>query len=150
MAAGITDHGWTVQELLSFHVPPPRWTPPKQRGRPSHALKRLIERWCGDHGSMGSYPTSDDHHPFFLGFAKDTHDLMEVLAQCLGVKMGHDCIEDAGCAIWHSPNDVEQDPVRIPVIPATQSGAKRRCMTDSEALLIGTKWLRLKFLRFCS
>jgi transposase-like protein len=50
MAAGITDHGWTVQELLSFHVPPSRWTPPTQRGRPSHALKRLIERWCGDHG----------------------------------------------------------------------------------------------------
>ncbi len=50
MAAGITDHGWTVQELLSFHVPPPRWTPPAQRGRPSHALKRLIERWCRDHG----------------------------------------------------------------------------------------------------
>jgi transposase-like protein/IS1 family transposase len=50
MAAGITDHGWTVQELLSFQVPPPRWTPPKQRGRPSHAFKRLLERWCGDHG----------------------------------------------------------------------------------------------------
>ena len=50
MAAGITDHGWSVRELLSFHVPPPRWTPPTQRGRPSHALKRLIERWCGDHG----------------------------------------------------------------------------------------------------
>jgi transposase-like protein len=50
MATGITDHSWTVQELLSFHVPPPRWTPPKQRGRPTHVLKRLIERWCGDHG----------------------------------------------------------------------------------------------------
>jgi transposase-like protein len=50
MAASITDHGWSVRELLSFHVPPPRWTPPTQRGRPSHALKRLIERWCGDHG----------------------------------------------------------------------------------------------------
>ena len=50
MAAGITDHCWTVRELLSFHVPPPRWTPPKQRGRPSQALKRLIERWCKDHG----------------------------------------------------------------------------------------------------
>ena len=46
MAAGITDHCWTMQEFLSFHVPPPRWTPPKQRGRPSHALKRLVERWC--------------------------------------------------------------------------------------------------------
>jgi hypothetical protein len=50
MAAGITEHCWTVQELLSFPVPPPRWTPPKQRGRPSHALKRLVARWCGDHG----------------------------------------------------------------------------------------------------
>ena len=50
MAAGITDHCWTVQELLSFHVPPSRWTPPKQRGRPSHVLKRLIARWCRDHG----------------------------------------------------------------------------------------------------
>jgi hypothetical protein len=49
MAAGMTDHGWTVQELLSFPVPPPPWTPPKQRGRPAQALKRLIERWCGDH-----------------------------------------------------------------------------------------------------
>src|SRR5437867_5791599 len=28
MAAGITDHCWTVRELLAFHVPPPRWTPP--------------------------------------------------------------------------------------------------------------------------
>ncbi len=35
MAAGITEHCWTVQELLSFHVSPPRWTPPKQRSRPS-------------------------------------------------------------------------------------------------------------------
>jgi transposase-like protein len=50
MAAGSTDHGWTVQELRSFPVPPPRWTPPTQRGRPSHALKRLIAQWCGDHG----------------------------------------------------------------------------------------------------
>jgi transposase-like protein len=50
MAAGITDHGWTMHELLSFHVPLSPWSPPKQRGRPSQALKRLIERWCGDHG----------------------------------------------------------------------------------------------------
>jgi transposase-like protein len=50
MAAGSTDHCWSVRELLSCHVPPPRSTPPTQRGRPSHALKRLIERWCGDHG----------------------------------------------------------------------------------------------------
>ena len=46
MAAGITDHCWTVQELLSFHVPPPRWAPPSRRGRRSQALQYLIERWC--------------------------------------------------------------------------------------------------------
>jgi len=28
MAAGITDHGWTLHELLSCHVPLPRWAPP--------------------------------------------------------------------------------------------------------------------------
>ena len=50
MAAGITDHCWSGHELLTYRVPPPPWTPPKQRGRPSQALKRLIERWCGDHG----------------------------------------------------------------------------------------------------
>jgi transposase-like protein len=46
IAAGITDHCWTMLELLAFHVPPPRWTPPKRRGRPSRALQRLIARWC--------------------------------------------------------------------------------------------------------
>jgi transposase-like protein len=46
MAAGITDHGWSVRELLSFHVPPPRWTPPKRRGRPSRVLQLLVKRWC--------------------------------------------------------------------------------------------------------
>jgi len=46
MAAGITNHCWTIRELLEFHVPPPRWTPPQRRGRPSHTLKRLMARWC--------------------------------------------------------------------------------------------------------
>ena len=46
MAAGITDHGWTMHALLSFHVPLSRWAPPKRRGRPSRTLQRLIERWC--------------------------------------------------------------------------------------------------------
>jgi len=46
MAAGLTDHQWTVDELLRYRVPPPRWTPPKRRGRPSNELLRLIEKWC--------------------------------------------------------------------------------------------------------
>ena len=44
MAAGITAHCWSVRALLSFHVPPPCWTPPTQRGRPSRVFKRLIAR----------------------------------------------------------------------------------------------------------
>jgi len=46
MAAGITDHCWTIRELLSFHVPLSHWAPPKRRGRPSRTLQGLIERWC--------------------------------------------------------------------------------------------------------
>lgn len=46
MAAGITDHPWSVKELLSYRVPPPRWKPPKRRGRVSHAMKLTMARWC--------------------------------------------------------------------------------------------------------
>jgi transposase-like protein len=46
MAASLTDHRWSVHELLAFHVPLPRWTPPKRRGRPSKATQALVARWC--------------------------------------------------------------------------------------------------------
>jgi len=46
IAAGITDHLWSVRELLSFRVPPPPWRPPKRRGRPSNATKALVAQWC--------------------------------------------------------------------------------------------------------
>jgi hypothetical protein len=46
MAAGITDHRWNVKELLSYRVPPPKWQPPKRRGRMSHELKLKIMQWC--------------------------------------------------------------------------------------------------------
>jgi hypothetical protein len=46
MAAGVTDHRWTVQELFTHHVPPSRWAPPKRRGRPSKGSKQLIQQWC--------------------------------------------------------------------------------------------------------
>jgi len=46
-AAAITDHRWTVREVLSFHVAPPPWRPPKRRGRPSKATKLLlVARGC--------------------------------------------------------------------------------------------------------
>jgi IS1 family transposase len=34
MAAGLTDHIWSVAELLSYKVAPPPYIPPKRRGRP--------------------------------------------------------------------------------------------------------------------
>lgn len=46
MAASLTDHCWSVKELLSYRVPLPGWQPPKHRGRPSAADKTLIARWC--------------------------------------------------------------------------------------------------------
>jgi transposase-like protein len=46
MATGITDHCWSVRELLSYQVPPAKWTPLMPRGRPSNALKAKIARWC--------------------------------------------------------------------------------------------------------
>jgi transposase-like protein len=46
MAAKLTDHCWTIPELLSYRVPPPRWVPPAKRGRPSNEQLALIERWA--------------------------------------------------------------------------------------------------------
>lgn len=34
MAAGLTDHRWTMTELLHYQVPLPAWVAPKRRGRP--------------------------------------------------------------------------------------------------------------------
>ena len=37
MAAGLTDHPWTMHELLRYQIPLPAWVPPKRRGRPPKA-----------------------------------------------------------------------------------------------------------------
>lgn len=42
LAAGLTDHRWTVEELLCFKVPPPTFIAPKKRGRPRK--KPILER----------------------------------------------------------------------------------------------------------
>lgn len=46
MAAGITDHCWSMSELLWHQIPPPPWKPPKRRGRPSKATQRLVTQWA--------------------------------------------------------------------------------------------------------
>ena len=60
-------------------------------------------------------PTAiDDQHHLFLGFAEGRHDLMEILAQCLGIKMRYDFREDFGGAILDRANDAEQHPTGHP------------------------------------
>jgi len=49
----------------------------------------------------------DDHHDLFPGFAEDRHDLMEILTQLLGIKMGHDLIENCGGPILDRADDTE-------------------------------------------
>jgi transposase-like protein len=46
IAAGLTDHRWTVEELFNFRVPPAPWTPPKQPGRRSKETLTLMQQWC--------------------------------------------------------------------------------------------------------
>ncbi len=44
MAAGLTRHVWTMQELLSYQVPLPEWVAPKRRGRPPKQPRQTVER----------------------------------------------------------------------------------------------------------
>ena len=46
IAAKLTDHRWTPAELFAFKVPPPRWKPPVQRGRPAMAMLQLAHTWA--------------------------------------------------------------------------------------------------------
>jgi transposase-like protein len=46
IASGLTNHQWTPRQLFNFRVPPPRWQPPKQRGRPSLATLQLAQQWA--------------------------------------------------------------------------------------------------------
>jgi len=41
MAAGLTDHVWSLIELLKYRVTPPPWIPPKKRGRPKSKTKPI-------------------------------------------------------------------------------------------------------------
>ena len=41
MATGLTDHIWTIEELVTFKVPPTSYVPPKRRGRPPKM--RIVE-----------------------------------------------------------------------------------------------------------
>jgi transposase-like protein len=46
MAAGISDHVWSMDELLHYRVPPARWRAPKKWGRRTKAEEALVQRWA--------------------------------------------------------------------------------------------------------
>lgn len=46
MASGLTDHIWSMWELLSYRVAPPPWVEPKRRSRSS--VKSLVDGTCPD------------------------------------------------------------------------------------------------------
>lgn len=46
IAAGLTDHAWSLDELFAFPLPISPWSPTLQRGRPSKETRQLIDRWC--------------------------------------------------------------------------------------------------------
>lgn len=52
MAAGLTDHCWTMVEFLRYAVPLPLWTPPKRRGGPRNRPRREGHY---DHASVWCY-----------------------------------------------------------------------------------------------
>jgi hypothetical protein len=51
----------------------------------------------------------DHHHHLFSRGAKDVHHLVDILTEFVGIKMGHNFIEDARGAILHRADDIEQD-----------------------------------------
>ena len=62
---------------------------------------------------MDPTATNDPHH-LLLGFAEGRHDVMEIVAQCLGINMRHDCREDLGGAILDRANDAEHHSIGHP------------------------------------
>src|SRR5437588_10403147 len=51
-----------------------------------------------------------DHHDLFADFAERRHDLRNILAQLLGIKMRDDLIKDFGCPILDGAQYAEQHP----------------------------------------
>jgi hypothetical protein len=45
LAAGLTDHRWSLEELTIIKVPLPVWKPQLGRGRPSNEMRRLMDQW---------------------------------------------------------------------------------------------------------
>ena len=44
MASGLTDHIWSIWELLSYRVAPTLWVAPKRRGRPAKQTEPSVSK----------------------------------------------------------------------------------------------------------
>ena len=51
-----------------------------------------------------------DHHHLLATRPKDAHHLMDILAVFMGIKMGHDLVDNPRGAIRHRADDVKQYP----------------------------------------
>jgi len=83
----------------------------------------------------------DDHHHLFAGCAEGRHDLMDILAQLLGITVGHDCREDCGRAILDCSHDTEQHAAGDPAPGARVHPrlAFERLFTSDVTLAQGTR-----------
>ena len=70
-------------------------------------LSRLMCQCGGKFFGPVDATAIDDHDALLVGFAKDVHDLMQIVAQSFCVTMRHDLIEDFRGAILDSPDDAE-------------------------------------------
>ena len=67
----------------------------------------MLQRGGQCAGPVHTTAIDHQHHLFSRG-AKDVPHLVEILTECVGIKMGHNCIEDARGAILHRADDIEQ------------------------------------------
>ena len=63
MAAGLTDHLWRVQEVLTYKIAPAPWVEPKQRGRPRKTVGSDPTRLKRPRGRPRIHPLADPTLP---------------------------------------------------------------------------------------
>jgi hypothetical protein len=85
-------------------------------GREEMAAQRVVVVLKGRVELVGAMDPAaiDDHHDLCAGGAESRHHLMAIRAQLLGIKVGHDCIEDFRGAILHRTDDAEPHPAGDP------------------------------------
>ena len=78
MVAGLTNHCWTMYELLCYQVPLPPWVAPKRRGRPP---KRALQPGydCGNMTTVNCGGTAPVFAPQYLPAASGNHDERQAL-----------------------------------------------------------------------